>query len=55
MRLVLATLFVSVALSTASIAIFKAIVDHADRVEALEARDQMNRVAFSSRYAPRDR
>jgi hypothetical protein len=52
MRTLMAMLIVSAALSSASIAAFKAINDHVERTEAREADAQMNRVLFSMRHRP---
>jgi len=49
----MAITLVSAGLSIASAASFYAINAHAERTEAREAADQMNRVAFSLRHAPR--
>lgn len=52
MRTLMTTGLISAALSLASAASFYAINAHAERTQAQEARDQMNRVLFSMRHRP---
>jgi hypothetical protein len=51
-REIIVQVLISLTLATASIGVFKAVNDHAERSEAREARDQMNRVGFSLRHRP---
>lgn len=52
-RGLLVILMVAAAFSGASIAVFQAICARAERLEARAAAEQMDRVTFSRRYAPR--
>lgn len=53
MRGFLVIVITATAFSGVSIAAFQAICARADRIEARAARDQMDRVAFSARHAPK--
>lgn len=53
MRGILTIVILAAAFSAGSVTAFKAISDRAERIEASAAHDQMDRVAFSGRYAPK--
>lgn len=51
-REIIVQVLISLTLASASIGVFKAINDHAERRDEREARDQMNRIGFSLRHRP---